>query len=63
MKTPAETVIGELGVRGLARDLEIAPSTVVRWRDRGGKVPSKYHIRIIDLSKGKISTNDLVYGR
>lgn len=63
MVTPAEAVINELGVRGLARSLEIAPSTVIRWRDRGGKVPSKYHIRIIDLSLGKITTNDLVYGR
>lgn len=63
VKTPAETVIEELGVRGLARSLEIAPSTIIRWRDRGGNVPSKYHVRIIDLAAGKISTDDLVYGR
>ena len=63
MKTPADTVIDVLGVRGLARSLQIAPSTVIRWRDRGGTVPSKYHIRIIDLAQGKISTDDLVYGR
>jgi hypothetical protein len=63
VKTPADTVIDVLGVRPLARSLEIAPSTISRWREGGGNVPSKYHIRIIDLAKGDISTDDLVYGR
>lgn len=62
--TPAEVVISELGVRPLARGLKIkAPSTVVRWRERGGNVPSKYHKDIIILAGGRISPKDLVYGR
>jgi hypothetical protein len=59
---PAETVIQEMGIRPLAKELDIAPSTVIRWRERG-KVPSKYHVQIIDLSMGKIKPADLVYGR
>jgi hypothetical protein len=63
MKTPAEIVIETLGVRPLARSLNISPSTVLKWRDRTGKIPSKYQARIIELANGKISAADMVYGR
>ena len=63
MKTPAEVVIEHLGVRPLARSLNIVPTTVIKWRERGGEIPSRYHKRIIELSEGEITPNDLVYGR
>ena len=63
MKTPAEVVIAELGVRPLARSLGIAPSTVLKWRERTGEIPSRYFQRLISLSGGIISAEDLVYGR
>jgi hypothetical protein len=62
MTSPAETVIEVFGIRPLAKELDIAPSTVIRWRDRGF-IPSKYHVQIIDLSMGKLKPADLVYGR
>ena len=63
MKTPAEVVIAVLGVRPLARSLGVVPATVINWRERGGTVPSKYHVRLIELSEGEITAGDLVYGR
>jgi hypothetical protein len=63
MQTPAEVVTEVLGVRPLARSLGIVPSAVLRWRERGGEIPSRYHKQIIELSDGKITPNDLVYGR
>lgn len=63
--TPAEVVIKELGIRKLARDLGLkSPSAVSHWRNRGGGlVPSRYHPRIIELADGRISAEDLIYGR
>lgn len=63
MKTPAEVVIEELGIRPLARSLGIVPTTVLRWREKEGMVPSRYHQRIIALSKGRLNAEDMVYGR
>ena len=61
--TPAQVVTEELGVRPLAEQLAISPSTVIRWRERDGNVPSKYHKKIIALADGRIDADDLVYGR
>ena len=61
--TPAEVVTHVLGVRQLARDLDVSPSTVIRWKDRGGNIPSKYHQKIIELSNGELDAEALVYGR
>lgn len=63
MQTPAEVVIKELGIRPLARSLSISPSTVLRWRERSGLIPSHYHRAIINLAQGRIGADDLVYGR
>lgn len=63
MRTPAQVVIDELGVRPLARKLNISPSTILRWRERGkGFIPSTYHREIIRVSEGRITAEDLVYG-
>ena len=61
--TPAEVVIEELGVRPLARKLGVTPGCVVRWRTRGGKVPDTYKARIVELSGGRITFEELVSGR
>jgi len=61
-RTPAEVVINHLGVRPLARSLGIAPSAVMQWK-KSGKVPSKYHIKIIELSDGIVDPIALIYGR
>jgi len=61
--TPADVVLAELGVRGLARQLGIDPSTVIRWRQGKGNIPSRYHRQIIELADGKVSTKELVFGR
>jgi hypothetical protein len=60
---PAEVVTQELGVRPLARQLGIAPSTVGKWKERTGGIPSVYHKRIIELAEGRITADDLVFGR
>lgn len=64
--TPAEVVIADFGIRPLARDLDIDPTTVVRWRKRtGGLVPSDYHIDLLKLAKkrGKpLSETELIRG-
>lgn len=42
MPTPAETTISRFGgVRKLARELGVNPSTVCRWRNGDGQVPQK----------------------
>ena len=63
MQTPAEVVISVLGVRPLARSLGIVPSAIIKWRERSGIIPSRYHKKIIELSQGEITPNDLVLGR
>lgn len=61
--TPAEVVTSKFGVRPLARKLGCTPSCVVRWETRGGQVPQKWHKDIIELAKGEITAEDLIYGR
>jgi hypothetical protein len=63
MTTPAEIVINRLGVRPLARSLGISPSAIIKWRERGGEIPSTYYKRIIELSEGNITPDDLVFVR
>ena len=55
--------IKHFGIRPLARLLEKDPSTIIRWRERRGLVPSVYHQQLITLSEGKLTANDLVHGR
>lgn len=63
-RTPAEIVTDVLGVRPLARQLEVSPSTVVKWKvRREGRIPSVYHRKILELAGGALTANDLVYGR
>ena len=61
-QTPAELVIGLFGVRPLARMLDIAPQTVLRWKD-SKTVPSQHHVKLIQMSGGDLSAEDLVFGR
>lgn len=60
-KTPAQVVIAELGVRPLARQLDVSPSTVCKWLHRG--IPSKWHASLLRLGKGSLTADDLVRGR
>lgn len=64
--TPAEVVIADFGIRPLARDLDIDPTTVVRWRNRArGLVPSNYHVDLLKLAKrrGKpLTESELIRG-
>lgn len=65
--TPAEVVIAEFGIRPLARQLEVDPTTVARWRRTSrGLVPSIYHQPLLALAvreKKTLTTEDLVNGR
>lgn len=61
-QTPADIVISHYGVRPLARRLGLAPSTILRWRERN-KIPIDYHMRLINDSEGEINAHDLVFGR
>ena len=61
--TPADVVILELGVRPLARNLGCSPSCITRWRTRGGSVPSRWYEKIMELSEGRVTAEDLVSGR
>jgi hypothetical protein len=48
--SPAAHVVALFGVRPLARDLAVSPSTVMRWLDVG-LIPSKHHRRLLNLAK------------
>lgn len=61
--TPAQVVHKILGVRKLARDLNRTPGTVMKWAEGEGLVPAKYHRKIIELSEGRLTPHDLIYGR
>jgi hypothetical protein len=61
--SPAEVVIEMFGVRPLAKSLGIAPSSILRWREREGRIPGKYHVELIEMSKGRLSADDVVFGR
>ena len=62
--TPAEVVVGKLGMRPLAKELGIPHSTVWRWlQSRHGLVPSQHHRAILKLGGGAITADDLVHGR
>lgn len=58
--TPAQVVKQTLGVRPLARSLECGVTTVREWTEH---VPSKHHARILELADGRITADDLIYGR
>jgi hypothetical protein len=51
-----------LGVRPLARKLHISPSAICKWR-RTGLVPNTYHRKILELAEGRLTADDLIYGR
>ena len=61
-QTPAEVVLSLLGIRPLARQLKIDPTTVQRWKKKG-MIPSEYHVDILALGGGELTSDDLVYGR
>jgi predicted lysophospholipase L1 biosynthesis ABC-type transport system permease subunit len=65
--TPAEVVIAEFGIRPLARELNIDPTTIVRWRGSArGLVPSTYHTALLalaDRERVPLTAEDLVNGR
>jgi len=65
-QTPAEVVIDLLGIRPLARELGIDPTTVVRWRQRDGLVPSAWHKPLLTLAPKlgvTLTETDLIHGR
>jgi len=61
-ETPADMIISHFGIRPLARLMDLSPSSILRWRDTG-MIPAKHQKKIIELSGGKFTANDLVYGR
>lgn len=61
--SPAEVVIHHFGAAKLGRILGLSRSTPINWRKRHGLVPSEYHRKILDAGKGKITPDDLIYGR
>lgn len=65
--TPAEVVIREFGIRPLARDIGVDPTTIVRWRNSDdGLVPAQYHVTLLDLAKRqqkRLAPEELIYGR
>lgn len=69
--SPARVVITVLGIRPLARALNIGPSAVWKWDQprpvgRGGVVPSQYHVSLLELARKrrvKLTTQDLILGR
>lgn len=62
LQKPPDAVIDELGVRPLARNLGVSTSTIYYWQ-RDGHVPSRHHQAIIKLGAGKVTMEDLIYGR
>ena len=62
MQTPVKLVTAKFGIRPLARILDIEPSTILRWRE-SGIVPAQHHVKLIELSEGELTADDLVFGR
>jgi len=63
-KNPATVVSGLLGVRAIARALDLSPGAVSKWKE-SGLVPSKHHEDILALAnsrKVKLTPEMLVYG-
>lgn len=63
--TPARYVCKLLGVRALARALDLSPGTVSKWQRDGGLIPSQYHIPILAIARKKrkrLSAAILVHG-
>lgn len=58
--TPAQVVKHELGVRPLAKQLGCTPSCIAKW---GDKVPQNWHQQILEIADGKVTAQDLIYGR
>lgn len=64
--TPAEFVIELFGIRPLARELNVDPTTIVRWRQHGGLIPSNYHKPLLELAqrdRQKLTPEHLVNGK
>ncbi len=64
--SPADAVLADFGIRPLARILEVDPTTVIRWRNGDGLIPSQYHRRLLEIAKElnvKLTTDDLIHGR
>lgn len=72
---PADLVIKRFGgVRPLARELDMSPSTVCLWKTRhNGKIPNSStrgdpigtHLRLLNLAKKRkipLTTDELIYG-
>lgn len=56
-KNGAEKVCDHYGVRPLARKLGVAPSTVVRWKQRG-QIPQRHLAQLIEDSEGAVTYED-----
>lgn len=65
--TPAEVVIELFGIRPLARELDVDPTTVVRWRSNDdGLIPSSYHRQLLELAERdgvELTAEHLIHGR
>ena len=65
--TPAEIVIEMFGgIRPLAKQMNLAPSTVLRWLQRGGVIPLRHWPAIQELAKKKkmkLTLEDLAAGK
>lgn len=64
-KNPATVVSDLLGVRAIARALDLSPGAVSKWKE-SGLVPSKHHEEILTLAKDrkvKLTAEMLVYGQ
>ena len=64
--TPAQLVVQSFnGVRATARELEIDPSIVSRWK-KDGRVPDTYQRRILETAWENgidLTAHDLIFGR
>lgn len=71
--TPAAYVISLFGgIRPLARDLDVEPSTVWRWKEPAaaggsdGQIPRTMQGRLLDIAKARgldLTAEDLIRGR
>ena len=50
------------GTRATARAIGITPSAVSQW-NKGGAIPFASAMKIIHVAKGRLSANDLMFGR
>lgn len=62
---PGQLVVSLFGVRPLAAEIQVSPTTVLHWRDKG-EVSADKQKAILELARKRrvpLTAEELIYGR